>query len=121
MKYIKQFDIWLNESNEPLDLKVPWTEMKFSTTGEKEVADVAEETLLTKNLFVIEEKSEMFKKLSQIVSTTEGEPVLEVNGHTLTLIDTPFEFIKWDKLGATPSEIIESCFIVKGEDINKIA
>ena len=118
MKHIKQFDYWLNESsNQP---KLPWTDMEFSTLGEKEVADVTEETLLTKNLFVIEESTEMFNKLAQMSSTSEGEPVLNTNGHDLILFSTPFEFIKWNKLGTAPSEVIETSFIVKGEDINKI-
>lgn len=117
MKHLHDFNNWLNEANTP---KVSWSDMAFATTGEKEVADIAEETLLTKQLFVICESDDSYVKLTQTASSSEGEPVLETNGHDLILFTTPFEFIKWNKLGSAPSEIIESCFIVKGEDLNKI-
>lgn len=117
MKHIKKFDKWLNEAMTP---QLSWEDMEFATHGEKEVADVAEETLLTKHMFVICEGEDAYKKLLQISSSGEGEPVLETNGHDLILFSTPFEFIQWNKLGSAPSEIIETCFIVKGEDFNKI-
>ena len=117
MKHLQKFNSWLNEA---ATTKLTWVEMDFPTHGEKEVADVTEETLLTKNLFVICEGEDLFKKLTQITSTEKGELVLETNGHDLILFTTPFEFIQWNKLGASDEEIIDSCFIIKGEDLNKI-
>lgn len=117
MTHIKKFNNWLNEAMAP---RLTWEDMEFPTHGEKEVADVAEETLLTKNLFVVCEGEDAFKKLTQMSTTNDSEPVLETNGHDLILFTTPFEYIQWNKLGSTQSEIIETCFIVKSEDFNKI-
>ena len=120
MKHLKNFSSFLGESNSPLKgAGTPWEEMVFSTMGEKEVADVTEESLLSKHLFVICEDDALYDKLDQIASSTEGEPVLETNGHNLVMFTTPIEFLRWDKLGSN-GEAVEYCYVVKGEDLNKI-
>jgi hypothetical protein len=111
MKRVKLFEAWLAES--------AWAEENFKSQGEKEVADVAEQELLSKELMIVEEEDDLFGKLSQIASTEKGEKVLEITGHDLTKFSSPMEFIKWEKLGGD-SEVISSCFIVKTVDKNKI-
>ena len=57
--------------------------------------------------------------MSQYCSSEKGEKVLENTGNVLTKFDKPFEFLKWEKLGAS-EEPIETCFIVRTEDEKKI-
>ena len=115
---IKNFRDFLLESEVGKDT-ILWKEMNFETASEKAVCDVAEETLLTKDLVVIYEGTSAFTKLEQIISTGEGEKVLEVTGQKLFLYDTPFEFLKWDVIGSS-SDVIESAFIVSEIDFKKL-
>lgn len=114
---IKNFREFLLEGEEKDT--VLWKELSFETTSEKAVCDVAEETLLTKDLAVIYDGSKPFTKLSQVISTGEGEKVLEVTGQKLYLYSTPFEFLKWEVIGSS-SEPIETMFIVKEIDYKRI-
>jgi len=115
---IKNFRDFLLESEVGKDA-ILWKEMSFETSSEKAVCDVAEETLLTKDLVVIHEGTSAFTKLEQIISTGEGEKVLEVTGQQLFLYDTPFEFLKWDVMGSG-SDVIESVFILSEIDFKKL-
>lgn len=100
-----------NESSKYTD----WNNMKFESSNEREVADVVEQTLMTKNLLVIEKGSDEFSKMEQHSSTEGGEKVLEITGNDLTLYTVPCEFIKWDKeIESDPT------FIIRGEDYTKI-
>jgi len=108
MKHIKNFEKFINEM-------MNWEEDLFTSHGEREVADIAEEELLTKNLVIIEEDDELFNKLVQVISTAEGEKVLEIDEHDLTKYSEPTEFIKWELLGSD-SKPIETKFIIKTED-----
>lgn len=108
--HVKSFLDFLNESNH-----IDWSEMEFRSIPEKEVADVAEETLLSRYLIVFTEGYDEHTKLKQYASSEEGEKVLETTGNELTLYKTPCEFLKWDK------EIeVEPTFILRGEDSDMI-
>lgn len=111
---ILPFKLW--ESDNKLD----WREMEFSTSGEKSVSDVVEETMLGKDLTVICKGDTLFTKLEQIISTGKSETILEVTGNRLYLYTTPFDIIKWDTIGASPEEILDTCFIILTKNINKV-
>jgi hypothetical protein len=96
-----------------------WKEMEFETKGEKEVYDIVEQEMLTTDLVTVQEGDDEYGKLSQMASTSKGEKVLQVVDHELTKFDTPFEFIKWDRLGSD-KQPIETCFIVKISDAEKL-
>lgn len=94
---------------------IDWAEMKFRSIPEKEVADVAEETLSSKYLIVFDDKSPQHKKFKQYASSEQGELVLETDGNNLTLFTVPCDFLQWDM------EIQEEpLFIIRGEDYDKI-
>ena len=112
MEHFKNFNSWFFESK-------LWKEELFNNSGEKEVADIAEETLLTKDLILISQDEDSFKKLTQIISTQDGEKVLEIKEHLLTLYFTPIEFLRWDRIGAD-GKPIETQYIVKKVEENKI-
>jgi len=114
---IKNFKDFLFENEEN---RIDWREMEFSTTGEKSVADVVEETMLGKDLTVICKGDNLFTKLEQIISTGKSETILEVTGNRLCLYTTPFDIIKWDTIGASPEEILDTCFIILSKNINKV-
>ena len=110
---IKNYNTWLAES-------IEWNDSEFATQSEKEVADVAEQELLTRELLIIEETDKvLFDKLSQLASTDDGEKVLEISGHLLTKFISPIEFIRWDRLGSE-ADVIEASYIIKCEDESKI-
>ena len=111
---ILPFKLW--ESDNKLD----WREMEFSTSGEKSVSDVVEETMLGKDLTVIYKGDTLFTKLEQIISTGKSETILEVTGNRLYLYTTPFDIIEWDTIGASPEEILDTCFIILTKNINKV-
>jgi hypothetical protein len=113
---IKTFDDFINESLN----RTSWEKMEFPSHGEKEVADVAEETLLTKHLVVIHETDDLYDKISQLAASQEAEPVLEVSKHTLSLYSTPFEFLSWVVIGSTPEDILERNFVLRTEDLKKV-
>lgn len=110
--YLKAFDLWLSESTS-------WADEKFATYSEKEVADVAEQELLTKELVIIEEGEPLHDKFIQLSSTDQGENVLEVHGNELTMFSTPVNFLKWNRLGSD-NKPIETRFIVKSIDTDRI-
>jgi hypothetical protein len=114
---IKSFNEFLNESVDPC--LIPWNEVGLTDNPSMEVADVVEETLLTKNLLVVEEECEIYHSLLQLKDTEKGEIILQVPSNEVTLFNIPFEFIKWDILG-TDSKPINSWFIIKTEDLQKI-
>lgn len=114
---IKNFKEFLFENEEN---RMDWREMEFSTAGEKSVADIVEETLLGKDLTVICKGDVLFGKLEQMISTGKGETILEVTGNNLFLYSTPFEIIKWDTIGASPEEILDTCFIILTKNVNKV-
>lgn len=95
-------------------------DIEMNSRGEKAVYDLAEETLLSKDLIVICERDEDFEKYKQIVSSQQSKEVLRLTGHVLYHLIEPFEFLQWDIIGSTPQEVIETCFIVKEEDSKKI-
>ena len=107
---LKTFNEFVNEN----EVMTDWSDMKFRTYNEEEVADVAEQTLSSKQLIVISGKTPEYTKLEQYASSEEGEKVLEVTGNELTLFTVPFDFLRWDK------DIDEPSFIIKGEDLDKI-
>lgn len=91
----------------------------FVTNDEKEVEDIVHQELLTDDTEFIEKENPLFKKMEQIASTSDGEKILELNEHLVTKFDTPFEFIRWDRLGSDKKPL-ETCFIVKKADKSKI-
>ena len=98
-----------------LEGHIDWSEMEFRSAPEKEVADVAEETLSSKYLIVFSDKSPQHEKLKQHASSEQGKIVLETDGNNLTLFTVPCEFLRWDM------EIEqEPLFIIRGEDYDKI-
>ncbi len=115
---IKDFRSFLLETEVTKDA-ILWKEIDFRSSSEKAVCDVAEETLLTKDLVVIYEGTSAFTKLTQIASTDEGEKVLEITGQKLYLYDTPFEFLKWEVIGSS-SEPIETTFILSEINFSKL-
>ena len=108
---ISSFQEFLNESSK---CEIQWEKMDFRSYNEKEVADIAEESLFTKNLVVFLKGCPQYVKLEQHASSEEGEKVLEVTGNDLTLFTTPFDFLKWDR------EIDDPAYIMKTEDTDKI-
>lgn len=113
---IKNFNQFLNESVDPC--LIPWNEVAFDKRS-IEVADIVEETLLTKNLLLVEEECTTYDSLLQMADTEKGEPVLEIQSNEVLLYSIPFEFIKWVILGAD-NKAINSWFIIKTEDLQKI-
>lgn len=109
---IKKFDEFLLE-------KSFWEEIDFQTKGEKEVANAAEEALVSDQLVVVHEEDELFSKFLQISSSDEPTPVLQVTGHNLYMYDSPVEYLKWDMVGAG-DEVIETSFIVDEKNLQKI-
>jgi len=115
MKFLT-FKMFLNESD-----GTAWKEMDFVSSGERSVHDVAIETLLTDDLIVICEDDDNFGKFEQLASTSQdGEKVLEITGHSLELYNSPFEFLKWEFLGAS-KEVIDTCFIVPVEKMSTLS
>lgn len=112
---IKSYFEFLNESANITE----WIDMKFESHNGKEVADIIEDTLLSKSLRVIDKGASEFVKLEQIADTSEGEKILEITGNELILFTTPFEFIRWNQT-AEGNEILDPCYIVKTEDYSKI-
>ena len=109
---IKNFKNWLAES-------ISWKDMKFEDT-ENDVADIAEQELLTKELVIIdEEEKEIFRKLDQISSVNKGKIVLEIHDHILSKYETPFEFLKWEHLGNNEI-VLYYDYILKLEDYDKV-
>lgn len=108
MRKIRKFSDFLNE-------KIEWAHYRFNTQGEREVADVAEETLQSTQLCVIEPGDKGFEKLEQTFDACEPEMVLETDRHNLSFCKEPIEFLKWERLGSD-GEPIEHCFIVKAAD-----
>jgi hypothetical protein len=114
---IKNFKDFLFENEEN---RIDWREMEFSTTGEKSVSDITEETFLGKDLTIICKGDVLFGKLEQMISTGKSETILEITGNRLYLYSTPFEIIKWDTVGASPEDILDTCFIIQTKNINKV-
>ena len=112
MKNIQKFNEWINES-------IYWEDYEFQSKSEMEVADIIEEALLTKEIVIIEEHENAFIKLEQQTSSEEGEIILEVTEQRVTQYETPFDVMKWERLG-TNEEAIETYFIVKSEDYKRI-
>jgi hypothetical protein len=112
MKHFKLFESFIFESED-------WRDILFTTQDEKEVADIAEEELLTKELVVFNEGEDSFNKLEQMASTDKGEKVLENTSNELTKFSVPFEFLKWDVIGSDKLPI-ESSFIMKKVDTKKL-
>jgi len=112
---IKNFSDFLLESEN----HVLWKEIDFQSNEEKTVSDVAEESLLTPDLVVVYEGTSAYTKLTQITSSENGEEVLKITGNRLTMYTVPFDFLKWETLGAS-SETIETCFIVSEINTKKI-
>jgi hypothetical protein len=119
MSHIFTFNEFLNENSEETN-RINWSEMEFETPGEKAVHDIAEETLIRKDLIIICEGDYLYTKLEQIISSNIRKPILEISGVRLYLYNSPFEFIKWDTIGASPDEVIETCYILSGENLKKI-
>ena len=113
---ILKFDDFLNENDTN---RLDWKDMKFETSAEKSVADIAEETFLGKDLIVICKGDHLFTQLEQMISTAAFKPVLEITGVRLYLYNSPFEFIKWDTIGASPEEVIDTCYILSRKDLKK--
>jgi hypothetical protein len=115
---IKDFTTFVNENLSPKFLD--WSDVEISTGDEEAVSDVVRDTLGTDVLKMIPEESDLFQELSQISSTVEDpEKVLELDDHDLTLFEGPFNFLRWDRIG-TDKEPIETVYIVKSEDVDKI-
>jgi hypothetical protein len=110
--HFKSFKSFISESES-------WKDMDFSTKGEKEVFDVVEGELLTSELLVVEEGDDAYGQLTQLTSSNKGVKVLQVVDHELTKYETPFEFIKWDRLGSDKLPI-ESCYVIKINDAGKL-
>ena len=118
MKNIKDFMSFLLESEISKDI-ILWKEASFNSSSEKKVRDIAEESLLTKDLVLVYEGTSAFIKLFQIASTEECEKLLEITGQKLCLFETPFEFIKWEIVGSS-SETIETTFILSEINFSKL-
>lgn len=114
---IKNFKDFLFENEEN---RIDWREMEFSTPGEKSVSDLTEESFLSKDLTVICEGDSLFGKIEQIISTGKPETILEITGNKLYKFSTPFDILKWDTVGASPEEILDTCYIILTENINKV-
>lgn len=97
---------------------IDWTD-DLITSQEMEIADAAENTLLTKDLCIIGEDDDSYSKLEQLASANSSEIVLEITGHTLISYTVPLEFLKWERLG-TNDVVYETCFIAKMNDLSKI-
>jgi hypothetical protein len=108
---IKNFENWLAEAYN-------WINQKFESSDSK-VKDLVEETFLTNDLVIIEEDEGDFTKLTQMMSSEKGEEILNTTDDRLTLFTSPFEFINWETIGSD-DEPIESVFIVKKEDLDKL-
>ena len=115
MKILK-FKEFLNEGVNRSDLR----DLPPEGDREKTVYDLAEETLLTKDIIIICEDDDDFEKLKQIISVQEKELILQITGNVLYHLKTPFEFLQWDIIGSSTDEIIETCFMIKEEDQDKI-
>ena len=109
---IKNFENWLSEAYN-------WINQKFDSLDDKKVKDLVEETLLTNDLVIIEESEGDFTKLTQMMSSEKGDEILNTNENRLTLFSSPFEFINWETIGSD-DDPIESVFIIKKEDIDKL-
>jgi hypothetical protein len=114
---IKKFDQFIKESEN----RTSWEKMEFETSAEKSVHDVVEETLLTMNLTVICKGDDDFTKLEQMTTTTSSETVLKITGQRLYHYTSPFDFLKWETIGATPEDVLETCFIVPDDNLNKMS
>ena len=112
MKYLLTFDTWISESTE-------WKNRSFLSSVEKSVADIAEQELLTTDLLIINDGDSIYDKLNQVCSSSgQNEKVLDLSNNIIIKFQTPFEFLKWDILGADKKPI-ESFYIIKRSDNNK--
>lgn len=118
IRRILRFDEF-TKINEQYD-KEDWKNIDFSTDDEKAVADMVEEKLLSKDLFVVYDDDDEFEKFEQMTSTETPERVFETSDDQLDMYSVPFEFLSWTVVGSDDSEILEKKYILKKTDISKI-